>query len=143
MRPTWKRGAQAPRPLLHRQRRLARGGRDRLRLLVGLEIEQQQRAFGQQRAAAHRAQIVQQRQQHEREVAAAGEHALEVARQLHHRAHQRIEALRLALALGGGRQQVARDLLHFLGEQRGAVDFQHPQHTLHLVQLLGAALEQR
>src|SRR6185312_4725867 len=30
---------------------------------------------------------------------------------------------------------------HFLGKQRGAVDFQHAQHTLHLVQLLGAALE--
>ena len=72
---------------------------DRLRLLVGLQVEQQQRAFGEERAAAHRAQVVEQRQQHQREIAPAGEHPLEVAGQLHHRAQQRIQALRLALAL--------------------------------------------
>jgi hypothetical protein len=111
-------------------------------LLVGLEIQQQQRAFGQQRVAAHRAQVVQQRQEHQRQVASAGQHPLEVARQLHHGAHQGIEGFRLALALGVGREQVLRDVLHLLGEQRRAVDLQQPQHALHLVQVLCALLEQ-
>ena len=46
---------------------------------------------GQQRMTAHRAQIVEERQQHERHVAPAAQHALEIRRQLHHRAHQRVE----------------------------------------------------
>ena len=110
---------------------LGRHGRS---LLIGLEIEQQQRAFGQQRAAAHGAQIVEQRQQHEREIATAGEHAFHVARELHHRAHQRIESFGLVL-LRSGRQQVLSDLLHFLGEKRGAEYLQQPQDALHLVQV--------
>ena len=58
----------------------------------------------------------------------------------------RISASRLSawlLRSAGGGQQVLRDLLHLLGEQRRAVDLQHAQHALHLVQLLRAALEQR
>ena len=133
--------AQAARPLRHRERGLAGAGRHGRRLLIGLEIEQQQRAFGQQRAAAHGAQVVEQRQQHQREIAAAGEHAFHVARQLHHGAHERIESFGLVL-LRGGRQQVVRDLLHFLGQQRGAEDFQQAQHALHLVQVGHAALQQ-
>ena len=31
--------------------------------------------------------------------------------------------------------QVAGDLLHFLGQQRRAIDLEHPQHALHLVQV--------
>ena len=135
--------AQPPCPLLHRERPLAGRRGERLRLLVGLEIEQQQRAFRQQRAAAHGPQVVQQRQQHQCQVAPAGQHPLEIARQLHHRPHERIEALGLALALARRGEQVARDLLHLLGEQRRPVDLQQAQHALHLVQLLGAALEQR
>jgi hypothetical protein len=134
---------QAPRPLLDRQRGLARRDRHRRGLHVGFEVEQQQRALGQQRIAAHRPQVVQQRQQHQRQVAPAGEHPLEVARQLHHGAHQRVQALRLALTLRGGGEQVLRDVLHLLGQERGAIDLQHPQHALHLVQVGGAALEQR
>jgi len=92
--------------------------------------------------AAHGAQVVQQRQQHEREIAPAGEHALQIGGQLHHGAHQRVETLRLALALGVRGEQVLRDVLHLLGEQRRAVDLQHPQHALHLVQVLRALLEE-
>jgi hypothetical protein len=44
----------------------------RLRRLVGLEVEEQQRAFGQQWAAANRPQIIEKRQQDQREIAAAG-----------------------------------------------------------------------
>ena len=133
--------AQAARPLRDRERRFAGGRRHRRGLLVGLEIEQQQRAFGQQRTAAHGAQVVEQRQQHQRQIAATGEHALDVARQLHHGAHERIERLGLVL-LRGRRQQVLRDLLHFLGQQRGAEDLQQSQHALHLVQVGDAALQQ-
>ena len=111
------------------------------RLLIGLEVEQQQRAFGQQRAAAHRAQIVEQRQQHQREITAAGQHAFDVARQLHHGAHERIQGFVLIL-LRGGRLQVERDLLHFLGQQRGAENFEQSQYALHLVQVGDAALQQ-
>jgi hypothetical protein len=91
---------------------------------------------------AHGAQVIQQWQQHQREIAPAGQHALQIRGQLHHGAHQGVQALRLALALGVRRQQVVRDVLHFLGQERGAVDLQQPQHALHLVQLGGAALEQ-
>ena len=133
--------AQTARPLRHRERRLAGVGRHGRGLLIGLEVEQQQRAFGQQRAAAHRAQVVEQRQQHQREIAAAGQHALDVARQLHHGAHERIEGFGLVL-LRGGRLQVVGDLLHFLGQQRGAEDLQQPQYALHLVQVGDAALQQ-
>jgi hypothetical protein len=92
--PAWKRERSRG-----RQRRLARRRRSRLCLAVGLEVEQQQRAFRQQRAAAHRTQVVEQRQQHQRQVTSAGEHAFEVTGQLHHRAHQRVERFGLVLAL--------------------------------------------
>ena len=127
--------------MLDRERLLAGCYRSGRRLLVGLEIEQQQGAFGEERAAAHRAQIVEQRQQHQRKIAPAGKHALKIARQLHHRPHQRIQALGLALALGGGGDEIVRDVLHLLGEERRAVDLKHAQHALHLVQLERAALE--
>ena len=42
----------------------------------------------------------------------------------------------------GGRQQVVRDLLHLLGQQRGAEDLQQSQYALHLVQVGDAALQQ-
>ncbi len=131
------------RPLCRRERRLARRRRGRLRLTVRLQVEQQQRAFRKQGTAAHRAQIIQQRQQHQREIAPAGEHALQVAGELDHGAHQRVEGLGTVLALAGCRQQVTRHLLHLFGQQRGAVDFEHAQRTLNLVQLEAATLQQR
>ena len=45
--------------------------------------------------------------------------------------------------LGEVVEQVARDLPHFLGEQRGAVDFGDAQHALHRVQVLAALAQQR
>ena len=132
---------QTARPLRHRERGFAGARCDGRGLLIGLEIEQQQRAFRQQRAAAHGAQIVEQRQQHQREIATAGQHAFHVARQLHHGAHERIEGFGLVL-LRSGRQQVLRDLLHFFGQQRSAEDLQQPQYALHLVKVGDAALQQ-
>ncbi len=133
--------AQTARPLRHRERLFAGARGHGRRLLIGLEVEQQQRAFGQQRAAAHRAQVVEQRQQHERQIAATGQHAFDVARQLDHGAHERIECFVLIL-LRGGREQVKSDLLHFFGQQRGAENLQQPQYALHLVQVGNAALQQ-
>ena len=93
--------------------------------------------------AAHGAQVVQQRQQHERHVAPAAQHAFEIRRQLHHRAHQRVEAFGEMALLGEVVDQVARDLAHFLGEQRGAVDFGDAQRAVHRVQVLVALAQQR
>ena len=116
---------------------------NRLRLTIGLQVQQQQRAFGQQRAAANRTQIVEQRQQNQGEIATTCEHALQVTRELNHGAHQRVEALRLALTFVGCREQVAGDLLHFFRQQRRAIDFKDAQNALNLMQLCGAAFKQR
>ena len=125
--PRLKVRAQPPCPLRGRQGRLAGCRGRRLRLAIGFQIQQQQRAFRQQRTAAHGPQVIEQRQQYQRQIPPAGQHALEVARQLHHGAHQRIERLILIFALIPKADQIAGDLLHFLGEQRGAIDLQHPQ----------------
>jgi hypothetical protein len=105
--------------------------RRRIRLLIGAEIQQQQRTFGKQRVAANRAQIVQERQQHERHVAPAAHHALQVRRQLHHCAHQRVEAFGEMAPLGEVVDQVTRNLPHLLGEQRRAVDLRDAQRAVH------------
>ena len=65
---------------------------------------------------AHRAQIVEQRQQHQRHVAPAAHDPLQVRRQLHHRAHQRVETFGEMTPLLEVFDQVAGDLAHFLGQ---------------------------
>ena len=134
--------AQAPRPVRHGDFHFAGHLRQRRRLPVGLQVQQQQRAFRQQGAAAHRAHVVEQGQQHQRQVTPACNHPLQVTGQLDHRAHQRLEGLVLVLAFVGAALQVLRDLAHFLGQQRSPMDLQHAQHTLHLPQLRLAALHQ-
>ncbi len=129
------------RPLRDRQRFARR--RDRIRLLVGAEIQQQQRSFREQRVAADGAQVVQQRQQDQRHVAPTAHHAFEIRRQLHHRAHQRVEALGEVASLGEVVDQITRDLAHFLGQQRGAVDFRDAQRAVHGAQVLVALSQQR
>jgi hypothetical protein len=51
--------AQLACPLRHRHRTFARRRRLRISLLIGTQVQQQQRAFGQQCMTAHRTQIVQ------------------------------------------------------------------------------------
>ena len=92
---------------------------------------------------AHRAQVVQQRQQHERHVAPAAHHAFEISRQLHHRAHQRIEAFGEMTFLVEVRDQVVRDLAHFFGEQCRAIHFGDAQCAVHRVQVFIALTQQR
>ena len=94
------------------------------------------------RAAAHGAQIVEQRQEYQGEIAAAGKHPFEIGGQLDHGAHQRIEPVSLALLIVAGADQVAGNVLHLLGEQRGPIYLDQTQHTVRKVQLLGAFLQE-
>ena len=131
-----------PQALRHLREVPRRAGRDRVRRLVGLEVQHQECALGEQRPAAHGPQVVQQRQQCERHVPPAGGNAVEVGRQLLHRAHQRIEPVGVRLALAGVHGAVLRDQFHFLGEQRGAVDLGDAQRPPAQVQVPGEAIEQ-
>ena len=120
---------QAPGPLRHRHLPVRRGRHSRGRGLLGAEVERQQRALGQERRAAHRAQVVEQRQQDQREVATAAQHPLEIRRQLHARAHQCVEAVHVLAGVGLAAGHPARGLLHLLGKERGAVHLDHAQHA--------------
>ena len=91
---------------------------------------------------AHCAQIVEQRQQHQRHVAPAAHHAFQIRWQLHHCAHQRVEALGEVTPLGEVVDQVAADLAHLLGKERRAVDLGDAQRTVHRAQVLAALAEQ-
>ncbi len=113
----------------------------RLRLFVRTQVEQQQSAFRQQSATADGAQVVQQRQQHEWQVARAGRDAFHVRRQLLHRPHQRVETVRICPALAGMRVDVAGDEFHFLGQQRAAVDLGEAQRTAGQVDVRSEAMQ--
>jgi hypothetical protein len=135
----WKRGPQPPRELgeLAATTRRNRPGR-----LVRAQVQHQQRAFGQQRAAAHGAQVVQQRQQRKRHIATARRHAIEIRGQLLHRAQQRVETVGIGLAVRGVGHHVLRDVLHLFCEQRAAVNLGNPQRTAREVQMGREALDQ-
>ena len=84
------------------------------------------------------AQVVQQRQQGQRDVFAAAEQTLEIGGQLHHRTRQRFDALlglRLVLRFG---QPPAR-LLHLVCEQCCAVDLDYFEGAPRDVQVLRGA----
>jgi len=116
-------GAQPARELRKRRAR-SLGHRTRPRLLFGRQVERQQRPFGQQRRATHRAQVVQQRQQHQRQVPSTAEDALEIGGQLDDRPHQRIETIGLLAGIGALDQEAGR-VLHLLGEQCAPVNLRH------------------
>ena len=95
-----------------------------------------QRILAQRAFAARRAQLVEQRQQHDRNVAVPALQAFQVVGQQHHAAHQRRAGL---VAVGGGAAlERARQLLHFAGDHRRRMQLQHAQGALHLVQVAGA-----
>ncbi len=81
--------------------------------------------------AARGAQVVEQRQDHHRQVAPGGLDPVEVDRQLQDRLHQHFQGL--ALVRHATVQQGLDQLLHFLGEQGRAVELDHLQGALHLV----------
>lgn len=76
-------------------------------------------------------QVVEQRQDHHRQVAPGGLDPVEVDRQLQDRLHQHFQGL--ALVRHATVQQGLDQLLHFLGEQGRAVELDHLQGALHLV----------
>ena len=110
-------------------------------MLLGREVEQQQSTFGQQRVAPHSPEIIEQGQEHERDVAPASQHAIEVRRQLHHGTRESVECLRAILPVILQVHEAAGHVLHFLGQQRGAVDLHHAQGTLGHVQVVGAIVQ--
>ena len=114
--------------------RAGRGNRQRARQ-VGREQHRLRKAL----LAARFAQFVEQRQQHDRNVAVARLQAFKVIGQLHDAAHQRGVA---DVAVGNlAFLQRLGQLLHFFGHHGGAVEFDHAQGALHLVQERGAGLE--
>ena len=120
----------------------------RLSLLVRFQVEQQQGSFGQQGAAPHGTQVIQQGQQHQGQIAAARKHPIQIGGQLHHCPHERIEAVVealfiLACIVRARLEQIARDVLHLLGQQRGAVDLDESKHAVRKMQFVRAFRQQR
>ena len=115
-----------------RQRRRARQrGRQRT-----IEVGVEQDAFAEAGLAARTAQLVEHRQQDDRDFLVAALQAFQVVRQQHHAAHQRgagdVVVLDLAVAHRAGQ------LFHLLGHHGRGVQLDHAQGALHLVQQLGA-----
>ena len=104
--------------------------------LARFRIECQQHAFVDALGGTRGADLVEQRQQHDRDVAMAVLQALQVVGQQHGAAHQGgagLVAVRHgALAHGVGQQ------LQLLGHHRRGIQLDHPQRALHLVQVAGA-----
>ncbi len=108
--------------------------RDGLAVQLRLALRQvgrEQAGFREQLLAARGAQVVEQRQDHHRQVAPGGLDPVEVDRQLQDRLHQHFQGL--ALVRHATVQQGLDQLLHFLGEQGRAVELDHLQGALHLV----------
>jgi len=112
-----------------------RGGRNRIGQRTG-QVRGEQHALAQARLAACGADLVEQRQQHDRDVAVAVLQAFQVVRQQHGAAHQRGAGL---VAVGGlAVLQRLRQQLHFLGHHGRGVQLDHAQGALHLVQVARA-----
>ncbi len=98
--------------------------------------EREQHAFVDARCGACRTDVVEQRQQHDRNVAVTVLQALQVVGQQHAAAHQGgagfVTVGHLAGADGVGQ------LLQFFGHHRRGIQLHHAQGALHLVQVAGA-----
>ena len=112
--------------LTHRRGRLL----GQKRVQIGVE----HRRFGQRLFPARGAQIVQQRQQHHRHIAMAAGQSLQVIRQLHQAAHQGgISLLALEDLVV---QQGTDQRFHFRGDRRRAIQLDHLQRAMHLMQMI-------
>ena len=97
------------------------------------QIRSEQHAFRQALFTACRAQIIEQGQQHDRNVFVPGLQAFEVVGQLHDAAHQHgIGIVTIADGVAGER---SGQVFHFFGHHRGAVQLDHSQGALHLMQV--------
>jgi hypothetical protein len=90
-----------------------------------------QRILGQSCGAARGAELVEQRQQHDRYIAMAALQALQVVRELDDAAHQRRTCFIKIAGLASN--QRLRQLFHFLGHHGRRTQFKHAQRALHLM----------
>ena len=97
------------------------------------QIGRKQRRIGEQLLAAAGTQVVEQGQQDDRNVLVPGLHALEVIGQLDHAAHEHGIAF-FALRHGVGQQGFGQPL-HFLDNHRRAIQLDHAQGALRLMQV--------
>ncbi len=99
------------------------------------QVRREHGILGQQVLAAHGAQIVQQRQQYQRDIAPAPHEPFEIIRKLQHGTHEHVIGIfRLA---DTAFEQGLGHLLHFLRKQGSPIELYHLQGTEHLVQVRG------
>ena len=104
-----------------------------LRGTAGINVRGKQGVLGQQVFTAGGAHVVEQRQEHQRQITTAGLDAVQIGGQLQYGLHQHVEAF--ALTAGGSVHQRLGKLLHFLGEQSRAVEFDHLKCAVNLVNI--------
>ena len=104
------------------------------------QLRAEQAGLRQQAFAVRTAQVVEQRQHHQRQVAAGTVDAVQVQRQLTESLLQQAQAF-IALGDVAGLQGQGQ-FLDLFGQQRGAVEFDHQQRAMHLVDR-GQALADR
>ncbi|MND69792.1 hypothetical protein D3C80_612860 [compost metagenome] len=105
------------------------------------QVGGEQAGFRQQTFAARGTQVIEQRQHHQRQIAARALDPLEIDRQLQDRLHQHRQAI--ALGAGASFDQRLEQLLHFFGQQGGAVELDHLQGALHLMDVVQAKPQAR
>jgi hypothetical protein len=123
-------------PCAQVERRQTVGSASRRGRQRGRQVRRKQSRLGQQFFPARRAQVVEQRQQDDRNVLVPALQTLQVIRQLHDAAHQH----RIGIVLGLDRaiEQSLRDMFHLVDHHRRAVQLDHAQRALHLVQIVRA-----
>ncbi len=109
--------------------------------LVHRQVRQEQQLFREQILVAHRANVVEQRQDRDRDIAMAGLDMLEVIGQLQHRAQHDLERRFALLLLLLDDEIGERD--HFLGQHRRAVLLDHHEHALDQPQAFLDRVQQR
>ncbi len=103
------------------------------------KVRREQHDLGDAFFATRSAQLVEQGQQHQRDVAKTTLQALKVIGQLHDAAHQRAECA-VAVFDAAVHQRLGQRV-HLFGHHRRAVDLDHAQRAMHLAQAAGAPFE--
>ena len=101
--------------------------------LCTVQRRTENRILGQQLVATGGAHVVEQWQQYHRQVTSRALHPIQVRRHLQDGLHQDFECL--ALAAGRAIHQRLGELFHFLGEQGCAIELDHLQRAMNLVDI--------
>ncbi|MNV28017.1 hypothetical protein D3C71_1191890 [compost metagenome] len=104
--------------------------------IAGIRVERQQHGFVDAFHTACGADFIEQRQQHDRNVAVAVLQALQVIGQQHAATHQRGAGF-ITIGHLTGADRIGQ-LLQLLGHHRRGIQLDHAQGALHLVQVAGA-----